>query len=154
LTKQKQFANMEDLMPLMRETLAAGKSVKFSPRGRSMLPMLREGRDSVVLSPVNGPLEKYDLPLYQRNDGKYILHRIVATGVRDGQLIYTCMGDNQLVLEFGVTQEQIIAVVTGFYRGGKLHSVDEKGYKLYCMLWYQARRVLRKLKRTLGRRGR
>ena len=154
MTKQKQFANMEDLMPLMRETLAAGKSVKFSPRGRSMLPMLREGRDSVVLSPVEGPLKKYDLPLYQRGDGKYILHRIVGTGTRDGQLIYTCMGDNQLVLEYGVTQEQMIAVVTGFYRGGRLHSVNEKGYKLYCRLWYQARRVLRKLKRTFGRRGR
>lgn len=143
----KQVANMEDLMPLMRECLAEGKSVRFSPRGASMLPMLREGKDSVILSPVSGPLAKYDLPLYQRADGKYILHRIVGVTKRNGVTTYTCMGDNQLTLEFGVRHEQVIAVVSGFYRGGKLHSVEESGYRLYARLWYQIRRVCRFVKR-------
>ena len=66
---------------------AAGQSVRFSPRGVSMLPMLRQGRDSVVLSPAPKQLRKYDLPLYRRDDGSYVLHRVVKAGQT-----YACMG--------------------------------------------------------------
>ena len=52
---------LEQLMPLIRDSLAAGKTVRFSPRGISMLPMLRQGIDSVVLSPLPEKLKKYDL---------------------------------------------------------------------------------------------
>ena len=131
-------------MPLIRESLAEGKSVRFSPKGVSMLPMLRQGQDSVVLSPVPGKLQKYDLPLYQRQNGKYVLHRIVAVGDT-----YTCLGDNQLTPERGLRHEQMVAVVTGFYRGEKYHSVTELGYRLYCRLWYGLRRLYRFCRRAL-----
>ena len=72
--------SMEELVPLIREVLSNGQSVRFSPKGTSMLPMLRQGIDSVVLSPVTCRLKKYDIPLYQRDDGSYILHRIIKAG--------------------------------------------------------------------------
>lgn len=134
---------MDDLMPLFREQLDAGKTVKFSPRGISMLPMLRQGIDSVVLSPVPEKLKKYDLPLYQRDDGKYILHRIVEAGQT-----YTCIGDNQFDYETGVRHDQVIAVVTSFTRGQRLHSVNELPYRLYCRIWHYSRPV-----RHFWRRG-
>ena len=137
---------MEELMPLMRERLAAGQSVCFSPKGISMLPMLRQGRDTVTLSPITGKLKKYDLPLYQRANGKYVLHRIVHVGET-----YTCAGDNQVVLEYGLRQEQMIAVVTAYTRDGKPHSVNSIGYRLYCRLWHHTR-LLRRIWRGLGRR--
>lgn len=65
---------MEQMIPLIQEALAAGQSVRIFPMGTSMLPMLRRGIDSVVLSPVTGRLKKYDIPLYIRENGKYILH--------------------------------------------------------------------------------
>ena len=40
-----------------------------------MLPMLREGKDSVVLSKISEPLRKYDVVLYQRRNGQYVLIR-------------------------------------------------------------------------------
>ena len=132
-------------MPLIRERLAAGQSIKFSPRGVSMLPMLRQGIDSVVLSPVPEKLKKYDLPLYQRDDGKYILHRIVAVGDS-----YTCMGDNQFVAETGVRQDQMIALVTGFYRKEKYHRVTEPGYLLYCRFWHYSRPIRHFVRRGIG----
>ena len=52
---------LEQMMPLIRERLAAGHTVRFSPRGVSMLPMLRQGIDSVEFSPVPPVLKKYDL---------------------------------------------------------------------------------------------
>lgn len=140
---------LEMLMPLIREQLALGKSVRFNPKGVSMLPMLRQGIDSVVLSPLPEKLRKYDLPLYQRDDGHFVLHRIVKTGDS-----YTCIGDNQFVLEGGLRPDQMIGLVTAFYRGNKRHSVTELGYRLYCRFWHYTRfprRCLRWAKRKLGR---
>ena len=131
---QEHFAELDTLMPLIRESLAAGRSVRFSPRGISMLPMLRQGLDSVVLSPLPEKLHKYDLPLYQRDDGSYVLHRIVRTGET-----YTCIGDNQFKKEFGLRRDQMIALVTAFYRGEKRMSTSDPGYRMYCCLWHLSR---------------
>ena len=127
---QSRFAALDALMPMIREQLAAGHDVRFSPQGISMLPMLRQGIDSVVLSPLPQRLRKYDLPLYQRANGQYILHRVIRAG-----RTYTCMGDNQFVPEPGLTHDQMIAVVTAFYRGSRKISVTDPGYRLYCRLW-------------------
>ena len=55
---------LEMLMPLIREQLASGRNVQFKPKGTSMRPMLRQGIDSVILSPLpQGKLKKYDLHL-------------------------------------------------------------------------------------------
>ena len=107
-----------------------------------MLPMLRQGIDCVVLSPIQKPLKKYDIPLYRRDDGRYILHRIVAVGDT-----YTCRGDNQYEYEYGVRQNQMIAVVTSFTRGEKEISVTNFLYRCYCVLWH----YLRPVKKFLGR---
>ena len=127
---------MDSLMPLMKELLASGKDVSFSPMGISMLPMLRQGIDTVTLSPLPEKLKKYDLPLYQRLDGKYILHRVVEAGDT-----YTCIGDNQFVYETGLTHDQMIALVTGFSRGDREYSVTDWRYRLYCRLWDHSRPV-------------
>ena len=132
------FAALEDLMPLIREQLEAGRQVRFSPRGVSMLPMLRQGIDSVLLSPAPQGLRKFDLPLYRRENGAYILHRVVEVGET-----YTCIGDNQFQPERGVKHEQIIAVVTEFYRGSRRISVTHPGYRIYCGIWHYSRPVRR-----------
>lgn len=122
---------LEDLMPLFRERLAAGQSIRFAPRGISMLPMLRQGIDSVVLSPVPDHLKKYDLPLYRRDNGKYVLHRITGVGET-----YTCIGDNQFVFEYGLRHDQMIGLVTAFYRGDREIKVTSPGYQFYCRFWH------------------
>jgi hypothetical protein len=142
---QSQAASMEVLGPLMQERLEAGQSVRFSPRGVSMLPMLRQGRDSVVLSPLPEQLKRYDIPLYRRADGSYILHRIVETGDT-----FTCLGDNQFVSEPGVTRAQMIGIVSGFYREDRFHPVTERRYQLYCRIWYHSRHLRRFLRRAIG----
>lgn len=139
------FAAMHELMPLFREQLEAGRKVRFSPQGVSMMPMLRPGIDAVVLSAVTGRLQKYDLPLYQRENGAYILHRIVEAGDT-----YTCIGDNQFVPERGVEHGQMIAVVTAFYRGGREISVRNPGYRIYCRLWHKTRRFRKFLYRCVN----
>lgn len=133
---------LEQLMPLFREQLAAGNKVTFGPKGVSMLPLLRQGIDSVEIAAVTRPLKKFDLPLYRRENGQYILHRIVEVGDT-----YTCIGDNQDALEYGVKPEQIIAVTTGIYRGDKYISVDSFRYKCYCRIRHWTRPLRRKVRR-------
>ena len=137
--------HMEDMMPLIRETLSTGNSVRIYPMGTSMLPMLRQSVDSVVLSPITKNLRKYDIPLYQRNNGKYVLHRIVQVGET-----YTCVGDNQFRLESGIRKDQLIAVVTAFYRGERKHSVTDLSYWLYCRIWHHSRRLRKFYRRCIG----
>lgn len=136
---------MEDLAPLIKEVCKTGGSLRFSPRGTSMLPMLRQGIDSVVVSPLPDVLSKYDIPLYRRDDGKYILHRIVDVGDT-----YTCMGDNQFAAEKHLRHDQMIALVTGFYRGEKYHSVREPGYLLYTRFWHYSRPIRHFCRRAMG----
>ena len=130
----KKEVSLDEMMPLFLQQLAAGKRVRFGPKGVSMLPMIRQGIDTVELAAVPGKLKKYDLPLYQRRDGHYVLHRIVK--VED---TYTCIGDNQFQLERGLTQDQMIGVVTALYRGEKRWEVDCWQYKLYCRVWHYTR---------------
>ena len=133
---QERNVRFEEPMPLIRERIAAGESVRFFPRGTSMLPMLRQGVDAVVLSPVPGQLKKYDLPFYQRKNGQFVLHRIVSAGET-----YTCIGDNQFELEPGLTHDQMIGVVTAFTRDGKEHSVNELSHRMYCRFWHYSRPI-------------
>ena len=144
---------LNELMPTIRERLEQGNTVRFMPRGISMLPMLRQGVDSVVLSAAPDKLKKYDLPLYQRMDGKYILHRIIDVGDE----YYACIGDNQFRVALGVARLQIIAIVTGFYRKDRYVSTENLFYQLYCRFWhytrdlrYLWRKAVSRVRRFLG----
>ena len=44
-------------------------------------------------------------------------------------------GDHQVNPEPGIRDDQIIAVVKGFYRDEKYISVDDEHYKKYCRFW-------------------
>lgn len=125
---------LEELMPHIRETLAQGRNIAIGPKGTSMLPLIRQGVDFVELAPLPERLKKYDLPLYQRDNGQYVLHRIVKAGET-----YTCIGDNQYDLEKGVRYDQMIAVVAVVYRGEKHVPVTAFSYKVYCRFWHWTR---------------
>ena len=136
---------LDELMPLILEHLANGRSVRIFPKGTSMLPMLRQGIDSVTLSPNPGKLKKYDIPFYLRDNGQYVLHRIVRAGET-----YTCVGDNQFVFECGVRPDQMIALVTAFTRGSKEISVNSLSYRLYCRFWHYSRPLRYFWRRGIG----
>ena len=137
---------LEALLPIMEATLAAGKSVSFSPQGVSMLPMLHQGVDTVTLSPLPPTLRKYDLPLYRRDDGHFVLHRIVKAGET-----YTCCGDNQYVSEAGLRRDQMLALVTSFTHKGRTVPVTHPAYRLYCIFWCASRPMRHFLCRVRGK---
>jgi len=134
----------ESIMPLIRERLAAGQTVRnLGFHGVSMLPMLRQGKDFVELAPLNGRLRKYDLPLYRTAGGKYVMHRVV--GEKDGN--YICLGDNTYHYET-IAPEQMVAVVCAFTRGGRRIETDNRCYRAYCRVWCASFPVRRLVKRA------
>lgn len=145
---EKMRVSLSELLPIIEEQLNAGKDVCFTPNGISMQPMLYQGRDSVILSPAPSALKKYDLPLYRRSDGQFVLHRIVKVN-KDGS--YTLCGDNQYAREKGINHSQVIGLVTAFIRKGKRVSCKNPLYRLYCIFRVKDRHIYSLLMRIKGR---
>ena len=113
------------------EIIAREGKLVYTNVGISMLPLLRQGRDLFIVEK-RGPerLKAGDVVLYRRPPDKYVLHRIVE--VREKE--YVILGDNCVNREYGITDGDILGVMTGFVRDGKQHAVTERGYRLYTWL--------------------
>ena len=122
---------MQELLPFIEEALNNNKTFTIPITGTSMLPLLVKGRDTVTIKKCEARLKKGDLPLYRRQDGSFVLHRVVSVEA-DGT--YTMCGDNQFLKEKGIAHTAIIGVVTAITRNGKTFSVDSKKYQLYVKL--------------------
>lgn len=119
--------SLSDLYPLIKEQLDNGGSASFTIRGISMTPMLDDGVDSVRITKPSFPLKKYQLPFYRREDGTFILHRIIKVE-KDG---YVCRGDHQFVKEHGVTDSMIIGVTEAYFHNGKWRDMDSASQRIY-----------------------
>ena len=142
--------HFEDIEHIIRETLDMGKSFKISPNGGSMLPLIVQGRDSVYIKKPAGRLKKYDIAFFKRDNGKFVLHRVVKVK-KDS---YVMCGDNQLILEKGVEDRHIIGVVCKLECDGKTFDADDKKYKKYVVMRVNTR-FIRKLsslfRRAIGK---
>ncbi len=120
---------LEDALPLLEAAFAAGAPFRFFQRGTSMLPMLRQGIDSVQLvSPNLRSPEKGEVILYRRKNGDFILYRAIGID-KNGDFI--ACGDNQGAPEKGISRFAIIGVLEGFYLGDEWISADDPEYKKY-----------------------
>jgi len=135
---------LKEMWPVMEEQLNEGKTVSFRASGHSMLPLIRPCEELVVIENPRDKLKMFDLPLYRRDDGAFVLHRIV----RVSKGTYTMRGDNQNVLERGIKREQILAVAVGMYKNGEYISFSGVKYWIYCFMRH-IRQELSRIKRGL-----
>ena len=103
-------------------------------QGDSMEPMLKEGRDTVIIVSPKFPLKKYDVPVYRRDD-HITMHRIIKCTKKG----YIICGDNRSYLEKDIKDSDIIGVLSGFYHNGRYVDVKDKAYIKY------ARKIKRKI---------
>ena len=107
--------------------------------GVSMNPLLRQDRDLITVlrtdlakKDKNGRFHNHEVVLYKRHsDGAYVLHRIVEVREKD----YVILGDNCVKREYGISDEDILGVMTSFVRDGKTVPVTDPLYKAYVELW-------------------
>lgn len=136
--------SLAECEPLITAQLAEGGSVSFTVKGTSMRPMLTGGADTVTIVKPAQPLKKYDVIFYRRENGQYVLHRIVKVK-KDG---YVCRGDNQTAKEYPVTQDMIVGVLREYTHKGKIKRADSFGQKVYAF-FYVNTALIRNLLKTL-----
>lgn len=113
--------------------LAEHGEITVTNVGVSMRPMIRQGRDIFTLvKKTAARCKKYDVVLYVRPSGQYVMHRIVEVREND----YVILGDNCPKKEYGIRDGDIVAVLTRFVRKGKEYSVEDKAYRRYARFWY------------------
>lgn len=132
-----------------RELIDQHKGFIYAPIGTSMLPLIREGKDTVKLVAIDRPLKKNDVVLYQRGN-KFILHRIVSVK-KD---VFDIVGDHQYLIEKDVPRSSIIAIMEGVYREERYQSCSSfrmKCYVIKCTIVRSLRRFKAKMKQ-IGRK--
>ena len=113
------------------EEIKKSGRIIYTNVGDSMMPYIKQGRDVLVISEVNGRLNKYDVPLYKRDSSQYVLHRILKVREND----YVICGDNRWNKEYGITDRHIIGILTGVIRDGQEIPVTSRKYRIYVHLW-------------------
>lgn len=130
----------------------------FQTVGDSMEPILHNRKSTVVIEKPIKTLQKYDVVLYRRPTGEYVLHRVVHIRRRRDWENIIIRGDNRVYQE-RVPRQWIIGVMTGYYpdESSKFISCTDVRYqrylrtlsRRYCIRWMKAfpGRVYRKLMR-------
>ncbi len=111
--------------------------------GISMLPMLKNRRDTIVVKPKTERLKRLDVALYRRGDA-YVLHRVLQP-IDGGYLI---RGDNCYSDEH-IPEEDVFGVLTEFFRKNKHYYCTDKKYIRYAerrLKTYKIRRFYMRIK--------
>ena len=118
--------------------------------GVSMLPMLKNRRDTIVVRAKTERLKRLDVALYKRGDA-YVLHRVIA--VENGG--YLIRGDNTYSDEH-IREEEVFGVLTEFFRKDKHFFCTNKKYLKYAerrVKTYKIRRFFVITKMKIRRAG-
>ena len=126
----KKKISLDEIYPIIKEKIEYGGTVRIPITGTSMNPLLYWGRDYVDLIKCENP-QKYDIIFYRRDDGQFVLHRIVGKNDKG----FILCGDNQWKKEYGVCDRHIIAVVESITRKDKTFNVSKLSYKIYYKIW-------------------
>ncbi|MBQ7561931.1 MAG: S24/S26 family peptidase [Synergistaceae bacterium] len=106
-------------------------TLTYTNVGTSMLPLLCQGRDLFTITKKSeARCKRGDVVLYERPPGKYILHRVIEVREKD----YIILGDNCISKEYGITDKNILGIMTSYTRSGVEHSINSLGYKIYTFL--------------------
>ena len=126
------------------QDLAQYGSLTYTIVGTSMLPLLRQQRDLVTVVAKEGRCRVGDVVLYRRPPSHWVLHRVVEV-LPEG---YLTLGDNCVARE-RVAEDDVIAIMTGYVRGGRDHTVDEVAYRAYVWILVATERPRVLAKRVL-----
>ena len=116
----------------LEEEIAQGKPVRFRLKGHSMFPLLRNGKDEVILEKCFPEyLKPMDVVLFRYNGG-HVLHRIIQRNGND----LLIQGDGPIVAKEQCTINDVVGKVTGICRpSGKILSVESWKWTLPSRLW-------------------
>ena len=116
----------------LEEEIAQGKPLRFRLKGHSIFPLLRTGKDEVILEkcfPEN--LKPMDVVLF-RYRGKHVLHRIIR---REGERLMI-QGDGSIVAKEECTVDDVVGKVVQICRpSGKEIPVGSWQWTIPSRVW-------------------
>ena len=120
----------EELIPEIGKLIQEGTDVVFRPKGMSMLPFIKGGKDSVLLRKPEY-LNRGDVVLAKTSSGDFVLHRIESM---IGNVIIL-MGDGNLAGRERCTSADVIAVVVKIIRGDSEIDCKSVRYMRRVQVW-------------------
>ena len=114
--------------------------------GVSMMPMLREKRDVFTVRKKEGRCQVNDVALFRRGN-RYVLHRVIEV-TDEG---YTMLGDNCVLPEKDVKEEDVLGVMVSFQRDGKLIQATDPKYLRYVSWIRRTENMRHDMKKTAGK---
>lgn len=104
----------------------------YTNRGNSMHPLIKEGKDVLVITSQIQDINLFDIILTKRPSGRYLLHRIVRKN-NDGT--FDIAGDNSYKCDRGIKPTEIIGKLTTIIRDDKKNELNSLKYKIYVLVW-------------------
>ena len=124
-----------------------GVSVTFPVKGRSMLPFIFGGRESVILQKP-GSLQRGQVVLAQVGPDRYVVHRIIK--IEPDRI--TLMGDGNICGTESCTPSNVLAIATHVVdEKGKRRTLESKGQMFKAKVWYRIRPLRRIILAVLRR---
>lgn len=142
------FVDNQTILPVLRELVESGQSVRLTVSGSSMSPLLCHQRDSVLLEPIRRPLRRGDIALYQRTNGQYVLHRVCRV---DPQGRLYCIGDAQTQVEGPLEPGQCFALAAAVCRKGQWLRPGDFWWEFFARAWLRMVPLRRPVMRLYAR---
>ena len=152
MSNSTKFVNLNEYMEVVKELIDGVKEVPLIASGNSMTPFIVHQRDTIFISKPNDKLHKGDMVFFQRDTGKYVMHRIYHINKNDQ---YFMVGDNQTYIEGPIEKSQIFAIVKKVSRNGKLITQHDIIWKFFQYVWIRIvpfRPVIGKLHKLIIRK--
>lgn len=111
--------------------LSQGQAVTLRGKGRSMLPFIVDGRDSVVLRQTGGDLAVGDIVLARVPGKGYVLHRIYEV---HGEWL-TLMGDGNLCVTEKCRREDVRGKAASIVRNGRTVECASRAERFKAACW-------------------
>ena len=129
------FAEVEEL-------LAEGRQVTITVRGNSMRPLLRDGRDKVVMRKAKDEDIRKGAIMLFRYRGSHVMHRVRK--IEGDVVIFE--GDGNYKLQEVVTRKDIVAVVEAVVRpSGRRIECSSRRWRFLSFMWLSQMRIERRV---------
>lgn len=112
--------------------LEAGKTVRLTPQGSSMVPFITGGRDQIELHKIEGNVKRGDIVLYRRSSGILVLHRVFKVKPEGLYML----GDGQTEVEGPVRREDLLAKCDVYYKKGRCKDNNSWAMKVKYNIWF------------------
>lgn len=153
ISEKKLTCDSKEFGIVSSELLRAGKIIRFTAKGSSMHPLIRDG-DVVLIAPLKqGKIHRGDVVLFTVGNGRALLHRVVNIRKSRGKEELLIQGDHSIHSDGYISKSNILGLMLALERGelqiranhfvyrnlGRLASlylrINRKNSKLYVMIF-------------------